>query len=200
VTNINWKDEELKRMLANGDQAAYKVIFDTKYAELCYFANKIVNNMPEAEDIVMDAFTRFWQQKNHIPSIKDLAAFLYTSVKNASLDHIRKQQRKPKIFEDLDNSLYSLDEILEGEEIYAMVLKQIYQGIESLPDQCKKIFKMLYFEGKSTQEIAKILNLSVQSVRNRKTRAIQLLKIKVDATNLLSVALLQVLLDYFQSK
>ncbi|MET4542828.1 RNA polymerase sigma-70 factor (family 1) [Pedobacter africanus] len=187
-------------MLANGDQAVYKVIFDAKYAELCYFANKIINNMPEAEDIVMDAFTRFWQQKNHIPSIKDLAAFLYTSVKNASLDHIRKQQRKPKIFEDLDNSLYSLDEILEGEEIYAMVLNQVYQGIESLPDQCKKIFKMLYFEGKSTQEIAKILNLSVQSVRNQKTRAIQLLKIKVDATNLLSVALLQVLLDYFQSK
>ncbi|MDR6783379.1 RNA polymerase sigma-70 factor (ECF subfamily) [Pedobacter africanus] len=200
MTNINWKDEELKRMLANGDQAVYKVIFDAKYAELCYFANKIINNMPEAEDIVMDAFTRFWQQKNHIPSIKDLAAFLYTSVKNASLDHIRKQQRKPKIFEDLDNSLYSLDEILEGEEIYAMVLNQVYQGIESLPDQCKKIFKMLYFEGKSTQEIAKILNLSVQSVRNQKTRAIQLLKIKVDATNLLSVALLQVLLDYFQSK
>lgn len=200
MTNINWKDEELKRMLANGDQAVYKVIFDAKYVELCYFANKIVNNMPEAEDIVMDAFTRFWQQKNHIPSIKDLAAFLYTSVKNASLDHVRKQQRKPKIFEDLDNSLYSLDEILEGEEIYAMVLNQVYQGIESLPDQCKKIFKMLYFEGKSTQEIAKILNLSVQSVRNQKTRAIQLLKIKVDATSLLSVALLQVLLDYFQSK
>jgi len=200
VTNINWKDEELKRMLADGDQVVYKVIFDAKYAELCYFANKIVNNMPEAEDIVMDAFTRFWQQKNQIPSIKDLAAFLYTSVKNASLDHIRKQQRKPKKFEDLDNSLYSLDEILEGEEIYAMVLNQVYQGIESLPDQCKKIFKMLYFEGKSTQETAKILNLSVQSVRNQKTRAIQLLKIKVDATNLLSVALLQVLLDYFQSK
>jgi RNA polymerase sigma-70 factor (family 1) len=200
VTNINWKDGELKRMLASGDQSIYKLIFEAKYAELCYFADKIVNNMPEAEDIVMDAFTRFWQQKTNIPSINDLAAFLYTSVKNACLDHIRKQQRKPKIFEDLDNSLYSLDEILEGEEIYAVVLNQVYQGIESLPDQCKKIFKMLYFEGKSTQEIAKILNLSVQSVRNQKTRAIKLLKIKVDPSNLLSLTLLQVLFDYFQSK
>ncbi|PIG96933.1 hypothetical protein CS542_07950 [Pedobacter sp. IW39] len=50
------------------------------------------------------------------------------------------------------------------------------QEIEQLPEQCRKVFSMIYFEGK-TEEIAYIMDISVKTVRNHKSRAIELLHI-----------------------
>ena len=64
--------------------------------------------------------------------------------------------------------------MIEGE-----LLRKIYPMIETLPNKCKIIFKLIYFEDHSTDEVAQKLHISPRNVLNQKARAIQLLKKKL---------------------
>jgi RNA polymerase sigma-70 factor (ECF subfamily) len=72
--------------------------------------------------------------------------------------------------EDLDSADLANDLIADE------ATKKIYQAIESLPGQCKAIFKLLYFEQATTKEAALKLGLTERNVLNQKARAIQLLR------------------------
>jgi RNA polymerase sigma-70 factor (ECF subfamily) len=56
------------------------------------------------------------------------------------------------------------------------VFNELYREINQLPEQCGKIVRMGYIEGMKNEEIARELGLSIQTVKNQKTRGVMLLK------------------------
>jgi RNA polymerase sigma-70 factor (ECF subfamily) len=62
--------------------------------------------------------------------------------------------------------------------IKAEVLQQIYEAIEALPSQCKKVFKLCYVEGLSNSEVAAQFSISINTVKNHKVKALGLLRLK----------------------
>lgn len=170
------QEEDLLHTLSKGDAAALHRLFDMYYTPLCYFAEKLTGDHAEAEDMVMDIFTRLWQKKQDISAISNIKAFLYTSVRNACLDLLRRQNRHQDSHREIKYLSEQGEFLAINEEIFSKVLQHLYKEIEQLPPQCRSIFKLLYFKGLSTQQVAEQLNLSAQTVRNQKTRAIQLLR------------------------
>ncbi len=69
------------------------------------------------------------------------------------------------------------------EVLRAELLYEIYQEMENLPEKCGQIFKMLFIEDKSTEEVAQHFGINVQTVRSQKARAIQLLKAALTQKN-----------------
>ncbi len=67
----------------------------------------------------------------------------------------------------------------EREILRVELLKEIYDEIENLPGRCRQVFKALFIEGLSTDQIAENLSINVQTVRTQKARAIQLIKIQL---------------------
>jgi RNA polymerase sigma-70 factor (ECF subfamily) len=63
--------------------------------------------------------------------------------------------------------------------ISAETVRLLYEAINELPAQCKKVFTKLYVEGKSVAEIATEMNVAVSTVKNQKARGIKLLKPKL---------------------
>jgi RNA polymerase sigma-70 factor (ECF subfamily) len=59
---------------------------------------------------------------------------------------------------------------------------EIFIAINTLPPKCSQIFKMLYIEGKDYLQIARELNLSINTVRNQKARGILLLRQRLSMT------------------
>ncbi|RYE48364.1 MAG: sigma-70 family RNA polymerase sigma factor, partial [Sphingobacteriales bacterium] len=70
--------------------------------------------------------------------------------------------------QDSEEILY---EIIDTE-----IVDILAREIESLPEKCREVFKLIYLGGKSTEQIAAELSLNVQTVRNHKTRAVELLR------------------------
>jgi len=54
--------------------------------------------------------------------------------------------------------------------------------LNTLPPKCRQIFKMLYVQGKSYEEISQELNLSINNIRNQKARGLMLLKQRIALT------------------
>jgi RNA polymerase sigma-70 factor (ECF subfamily) len=57
---------------------------------------------------------------------------------------------------------------------------EVHAAIESLPEGCRTVLKMAYFEKLRNEEIAGILDVSVNTVKTQKMRGIKLLRLRLD--------------------
>lgn len=167
----NWVNE-----LSDGNEEALSYFFKKHHHSLCYFAAKLVQDVPQAEDIVAECFVKLWERRDKFGDSEKIKAFLYISCRNRCLKYLRDVKRKTAAQEVYFKQLDQNEEEILYEIIDTEVIDTLAWEIEELPEKCREVFKMIYFEGKKTDEIALALNLSVQTVRNHKTRAIEQLK------------------------
>jgi RNA polymerase sigma-70 factor (family 1) len=144
-----------------------------------------------AEDIVQDCFIKLWNNRAQVKHPKALKSYLYTAVRNRSLDHLREVSGHKSHHEKISSTFSEYDESLVRQIAKGEMLNEIFNLMQILPPKCRTIFSMLYIEGKDYSEIAQELGLSVSTVKNQKAKAIQLLKSRLPH--------LAILLDLFFS-
>ena len=160
-----------------GSSSAFRIIFESYNKILFTCAMQLVKDKEQAEDIVSEAFTKLWQRHDVFQTEEHIKAFLFVTTRNASLNYLRHIQRKTASQSELSYLQRDKDDqdiitdMIEGE-----LLRKIYPLIETLPNKCKTIFKLIYFEDASTDEVAEKLHITPRNVLNQKRRAIQLLK------------------------
>ena len=159
-----------------GNDHALSHFFELHYRSLCYFAGRLLQDDMEAEEVVSDCFYKLWERHQDFETAQNIKAFLYISCRNACLKHLKKTKRKTAIQQEYIQQLEEGEETIFYEVIETEILTILSQEIEGLPDKCREVFKLIYLENRKTDEIAVMLGLSVQTVRNHKTRAIELLK------------------------
>jgi RNA polymerase sigma-70 factor (family 1) len=159
------------------DKLAFETLFNNTYTNLVFFSFNLVKNKREAEDIAQDAFIKYWHHRQDVAGDQDaVKSFLYTSVKNASLNLLRHQKVIRK-FED------QLPELVEEKNIIHTIIQsevysKIHRALGSLPAGCRQIAGMSYLDDKKNTEIAEELGISVNTVKTQKQRAMQLLRQK----------------------
>src|SRR5690242_14083 len=67
-------------------------MFHQYYTSLCFFANKILEDRPAAEDVVEDVFINLWRKDPDLENYNNIKAVLYTSVRNACFDFIKNRR------------------------------------------------------------------------------------------------------------
>ena len=170
-----------------GDPRALQVIFKQFYGPLCLFAERMLRDRPAAEDIVGDTFLKLWNRHTDFENLQNIKAFLYITTRNASLNMLKQMQRESLSKKQLAYLSGDKEGFILNEMVRAEVLREINREIENLPEQCRKIFKMSFFDGKKNQEIASMLEISVHTVKNQKARAIQLLRVRLPDRNLVAI-------------
>jgi RNA polymerase sigma-70 factor (family 1) len=169
-----------------GNSRAFDLLFDMFFPALCYFANKLIEDRQEAEDIVLDTFQKLWARREHFETMPNIKAFLYITVRNTCLNYLRYRETQRKRTREMIKLLPDrFEEDAEQQRIRAEVMKNIYSEIEKLPKKCREVFELYYFEGMKANEIAEQLQISESTVRNQKVRALQLLKTALSGRDLL---------------
>ena len=157
---------------------SFENLFRSCYAGLCYYVFRINDNKEEAEDIVQDAFFKLWNRWDDFNDQGSAKNFLYTTVRNASLNVVRHGSVKKKFFDQQHKDTADEPNILQ-EIIRAEVIGEIYRAIEQLPAGCRTIFTMGYIDGLKNAEIAGQLGISINTVKTQKARALQLLRLAI---------------------
>ena len=172
-------DRALVEAFKKMDPAAESVLFKQFFRSMCLLAETITGELLPAEDIVAESFIKLFAKRAEFDAIDNIKAFLYVTVRNSSYTYKTTQKRHEAVHTRLAAEQGEEDDpssVFELEMIRAQLLAEIYQEIENLPSQCRRIAKMIFWEEKSTGQIAEELNISPQTVRTQKARAIQLLK------------------------
>jgi RNA polymerase sigma-70 factor (family 1) len=169
-----FEEDKYLQLFISGSEDAFDTIFKRYYEGLLGFA-KVLIPYPsdEAEDIVAEMFCTLWLNRKQLHINNTLKAYLYTAVKNRVMDYYRKRRT---IFstpeEDIPASSQQPDHLL----MYKDVDTHIQALINQLPPQMKLVFRMNRYEGFSYEEIAGLLNISVNSVKTHMFRALKSLK------------------------
>jgi RNA polymerase sigma-70 factor (family 1) len=156
------------------DQKAYKELFTSLYSPLLLFAKSMVKSRESAEEIVSDVFIRIWEKRRDLEKIDNLRVYLYVSIRNAALNHLKHQKRTTtNSLEEFHAEFTSIYFDPEQLLITADMLALIKRSIDQLPPKCKIIFKLVKEDGLKYREVAEILNLSVKTVENQLAIALQ---------------------------
>ena len=160
------------------DNSGFNSLFNTYYKSLCFYALKYVQTEAEAEDVVQEAFIELYEKKSVLKDAEKQPVYLYITVKNKSINYIRKNKSKEKYKNwVMHNQSSSMDE--EKAFIEAEFYRQIMTQIDLLPEKSRKIFKLSYLHDKKVTEIAELLNVSVNTVKTHKMRAKDTLRKKL---------------------
>lgn len=165
--------------IREGNEAAFKQLFHFYYASLCRYATGIISSAEDAEEIVQQVFLRIWERREALNITVSFKAYLYRSVHNASLNH--KQRRKNDVrFDDLPLRIVHAAEVSHEMDV-KLLEKEIGKALNSLPEQCRKIFELSRFEELKYREIAELLDISIKTVENHMGKALRIMREQLSA-------------------
>jgi len=173
------EEEYWIKAFRKGDHQALSHFFKLYVKSLRYFAFRLVQDELEAEDITAECFVKVWERHHDFETEDNIKAFLYISCRNACLDYLRRLKVKSTAQEAYYSQLVNSEETILYQIVKSEVLEALNKEIEFLPDNYRKVFKLIYFDYKKTDEIALELGISVQTVRNYKARAVELLRVSM---------------------
>ena len=145
--------------------------FDELYFQYnqAVFANilKLVHQYDVAEDLLQEVFMALWEHRHKLNGEK-VSGWLFVTSYNKSLKYLQRQKKQgTTVLTDttiIENE-FSTDDT-PFEEVYNMRLSMIEEAVNLLPERKKKVFMLYRYEGKSMEDVARMLDISVNSVKD----------------------------------
>lgn len=181
----------LKGLRAN-EMDAFKALFDSLFTNVRFYTEQITKDQKEAEDIALHAFTKFWERgMTGIKTMTQVRNTIYKMARNAAIDYLRRL----KVQQSFQQQLIYLtpegeDSRLDHSQYTTEMVAALFEEIEKLPGRTKEVFKLYYLDKISRQEIARQLNISVNTVHVHCSEALTRLRLILSEKRELLVLLL----------
>jgi len=169
----NERDIALMESVKNGDDAAFEELLTRHHQSVYRLAYRFLNDSPEAEDITQEVFLRvFKAARTYSPKAK-FSTWLYTITKNLCFNALRKKQTVAifSIEDEILPELPSMDESPISRLEEAEVKKRVLDAVKELPANLRIAVLLLKYHGLSYEEVAEILECTVNAVKLRVHRA-----------------------------
>ncbi len=156
------KDDDIRIIeeIKKGNDKAFSELFDAYYNVLCFFSNKYVSDLDLSRSVVQQFFVDLWINREKISINQSVKSYLFTSVRNASIDYLRKNKERPEKVQEIAKLQVPFRDLVEEAELK----ERISMAINDLPHKCREIFITCRFDGLKYAEIAVKYNISVKTV------------------------------------
>jgi RNA polymerase sigma-70 factor (family 1) len=174
MTAIHAKIRELQLQIARCEnEQAFAALFRLLYDRLLRFCIQYVDSREAAEEIVSDVFVKLWNRRQELETVANLEVYLFVAVKNHSLNYL--EQFSTFRIAPLDDGLAQLSAPTDPEKEmeWKEMNHRLDQEVNRLPDQCRKVFRLIRDEGFRYKDVAVILNISPRTVETQLFRAIR---------------------------
>mgnify|MGYP006099916425 CR=1 FL=1 len=169
-------DNLLVNQLMEGNEKAFRKLYDLYRNDLYRFSLSMVVLKPYAEEIVQDVFLKLWLNRETLKPDLSIKSYLFTITRNDTISFLKKAANNKKMREEIfyksQKEVYSTERYVREAELE--IIKE--EALELLTPRRRQIFEMSRNEGKSYEEIAIILGISPNTVRNQMSMALETLR------------------------
>jgi len=164
------REEYIVSQLKEGNESAYRYLFDKYYVRLCRVAKIYTGDDYASENLVGDLIFYLWENHESIHIHTSLSSYLFTSIRNRSLNYLQQssvvyESRFPfsptEMYENISTESDSPLGIIIEKELEL----RMNDSIEQLPVECRNVFKLSRYENLSYEQIAERMGISVNTVR-----------------------------------
>ena len=184
-----YSDEQLLRLLNDGDQQAFSEIYERYWEKLFISAEKILQDRAAAQDAVQEVFISLWNRRSLV-QIESLQPYLFQAVRFQVLKNIRSGRTDADFYKRL--SIISKDILTQDPLLFKELQSLLPQIIQSLPEDQQVIFAMSREKKMTYKEIAAEREISVKTVEKKMSQALRHIRLHLEDLLLLLV-IMQVL-------
>jgi RNA polymerase sigma-70 factor (family 1) len=164
-------DIELWRQVKQGDRFAYDQLYHLYASPIFAMVYKHIPNRADAEDILQDVFIDLWDKRLDISIENSLFNYLYTMARNRTLRYIKKTAARPESLELLQQLMHEHEMPMVLQDVYSEseirhIESKISNEVDELPEQMKKVYQLNQDSGMSISQIAELLLISPNTVKN----------------------------------
>ena len=170
--------------LNGGDEEAFRSLYEKYRDGLVCFLYGIVQNMEDAEELMMDTFAvlisgtaRYTVREN-----AEFKTWLYAVARNQARVFLRRHREMPVAPEDMDCEQFSPEPGPESLILSDERKVKLWQALQSLHTEYRQVLYLTYYEDMSPSGIARIMQKTVKQVYNLSTRAKAALKENLEGT------------------
>lgn len=171
-----WEDKSLLLKIADGDQQAFRLIFDAYRNRVFTYAVRYLKSKELSEEIVQEVFLKIWVKRESLPEIGNFGGFIRTVATNLTFDALRKKALDYKTTNDPQHKWSDLDNATEEDILLKDSRAYMAMAIDQLPKQQKLVYQLCYIDGLKQKDVAKQLNISPLTVKVHLREAIRTLK------------------------
>ncbi|MDR1331005.1 MAG: RNA polymerase sigma-70 factor [Tannerella sp.] len=177
------EEQQIIRLLKEGDNRAYKYLYDRYYTLLCAIACEYLGDPFLSENTVGELIFRLWEKRETLEITTSLRNYLIRATRNRCLNVLQLERERREIaFSAMNANEYETVRVSESADYPLAVLlideleSRIRQAIENLPADTRKAFKMSRFEHKRYEQIATESGISINTVKYHIKNALVRLK------------------------
>lgn len=163
------EDIHLWRQCKDGSQSAFARLFHIHYQDLYTYGVKISGRAALTEDCIQDTFLTLWQTRERLGDIYSIRAYVFKSFRGRLFKAIQKSNtvtRRERQFEPEAHLEFSAEELLIHRQMEEAEKERIVAALNRLPTRQKEIMYLRFYKELSYDEIAEIIPLHYQSIRN----------------------------------
>lgn len=186
----NYICHQLWAALQQGDENAFKLLYDNTVISLTNQAYKIIKDKEIVKDILQDVFVTLYMRRNELPAEMNIIGYLTNAVKYKVSTQLRDQLSR--------NTHHST--ILQAELRASLAQSFPYENnelknrirasIETLPEKCRQAFMLNHYGSMSYKDIAHEMGISVKTVEKHIGKALQVLRNELKSEKLVSIGVL----------
>lgn len=164
---IDQSEKAFFQQIAEGNEQAFKSLFDTYRTRLFYYISRIVKSDQIAEELVMDVFLKIWLGRELITQIEHFDGFLFRIAHNKTIDFLRSVARDKRFHELLWEEIQIADTTQADSTLLIHEFEiKIREAIVLLSPQQRKVYEMCRQQNFTHDQVANLLYISKSTVNN----------------------------------
>ncbi len=153
----------------------FDTFYITWFSRAKHFAQEYVASEEDAENIVQDVFLVLYEKKEFLDENLNIVAYLLTAIKNKCLDYLKQKIQEREAYQSIQDE-FNLSMKVKVESLDALnvnfpdeksIEDLLEEALNKLPERCRTIFVMNKLEGKKQSEIARELEISINTVESQ---------------------------------
>ena len=159
--------------IKSSDKDSFRLVYDSCYKTLVRICYHVVYDLDTAQELVQEAFERFYLKNMSFPSEDEARYWLIRVAKNLALNYVRRNKREGEMVEKVKHMPHAAQDDRDGERevIDAENRREVRAAIEALPENLRMVIQLREFSGLDYKSIAKVLGISETNVKVRVFRA-----------------------------
>lgn len=174
MIDLNHEGDIIARAV-EGDEMACQTLLNSYKARIFSYVYRTIRNYHDAEEITFDTFIRCFKSLKSFDRTKTFSTWLYTIAHNLTIDFLRKHKKEQEYLDDRQPDSMEIADVKtatpSSEYEKKQKLSKIEQALNQLAPIDREIVILFHKEEKSYEEISKVLNIPMSTIKTRLHRA-----------------------------
>jgi len=177
-------DRQLLADIRKGSDEAFRQLYEKYWEDLYRIAYRRLASPEDIKDILQDVFLSLWNNIDRVNGDESLGGYLYTSLRNRIFNFFEKRQNRLNCLMKQPFNPVESEEIIWNRFNTKEIQKIIALQVAAMPPKMKRIYLLSKKEQLTISEIAELLNLSPQTIKNQLHRAFERMRHNLQKHNL----------------